>query len=156
MKKEIKMIDITSKKVVYREATAVGKIKLRRETIEKILKNEIEKGDVIIASKLVAISAAKKTSDLLPFCHPIPVTNVEVNISPKSDHLEVSVTVRASAKTGVEMEALTAVSIALLNIWDMVKKYEKDDQGQYPYTKIYDIRVISKIKRDVNEENSNC
>mgnify|MGYP000038164418 CR=1 FL=1 len=149
--KEVKMVDITKKDIIYREATAIGRIKLRKETIEKIVRGEIEKGDVISASKLVAIIAVKRTPELLPLCHPIQITSVNVDIYPIQNGLEVKVTVKATAKTGVEMEALAGVSAALLNIWDMVKKYEKDEKGQYPYTEIYGIRVISKIKREVSE-----
>ena len=145
------MVDITKKDIIYREATAIGRIKLKKETIERIMRGEIEKGDVISASKLVAIMAVKRTPELLPLCHPIQITGVNVDIYPIQNGLEVKVTVKATAKTGVEMEALAGVSAALLNIWDMVKKYEKDENGQYPHTEIYSIRVISKIKREISE-----
>jgi len=149
--KEVKMVDITKKDIIYREATAIGRIKLKKETVERIMRGEIEKGDVISASKLVAIMAVKRTPELLPLCHPIQITSVNVDIYPIQSGLEVKVTVKATAKTGVEMEALAGVSAALLNIWDMVKKYEKDEKGQYPHTEIYGIRVISKIKREISE-----
>jgi len=149
--KGVKMVDITKKDIIYREATAIGRIKLKKETIERIMRGEIEKGDVISASKLVAIMAVKRTPELLPLCHPIQITGVNVDIYPIQNGLEVKVTVKATAKTGVEMEALAGVSAALLNIWDMVKKYEKDKNGQYPHTEIYSIRVISKIKREISE-----
>jgi len=153
--KEVNMVDITEKDVIYREATAIGRIRLKEETIKKILSGEVEKGDVISSSKLVAIMTVKRTSELLPLCHPIQITSVNADIYPIVDGLEVRVTVKAIAKTGVEMEALTGVSMALLNIWDMVKKYEKDEEGQYPSTEIYGIRVISKIKKGIsNAENS--
>jgi len=143
---ETKMIDISSKDVVLREAVAEGFIKLRRETIEKIKRKEIEKGDVIAVAKTAGILAAKKTYELIPMCHPIPLEFVNVDINIEEEGLRVVTTVKAHYKTGVEMEALTATSVALLTIWDMVKKYEKDENGQYPYTQITEIKVLNKIK----------
>ncbi len=146
------MVDITGKPVSYREAVAEGVIKLRRETIERIRKGLVEKGDVFTVSSIAAINAVKKTPDLIPLCHNIPITNVKTEFEIISDEeIKVRVTVKTTAKTGVEMEALTGVAIALLNIWDMVKKYEKDQQGQYPYTLIKNIRVLAKIKKGENE-----
>ena len=144
--KDISMVDITQKPIVYREAIASGIIKLRKETIERIKAGLIEKGDVITSAQLAGILAAKKAHELIPLCHPLPITHVKVDVEIKDDHVEVKATVRTTAKTGVEMEALTAATIALLTIWDMVKKYEKDEKGQYPYTTITNIRVESKIK----------
>ncbi len=143
------MVDITEKKVVYREAVAEGIIRLREETLQRILNKEVEKGDVFEASKLVALSGAKLTPTLLPFCHPIKITHVAIDYEViDKNRLKVKVKVKALEQTGVEMEALTAVSLALLNIWDMVKKYEKDENGQYPETWIESIRVVQKIKED--------
>ncbi len=143
------MVDISSKKDVYREAIAEGVIKLRESTIDRIKKGLIEKGDVFTVSNIAAINAVKKTPYLLPLCHNIPITHVSVDYEFLDDErIKVRVRVRTTAKTGVEMEALTGVAIALLNIWDMVKKYEKDQEGQYPYTAIEEIRVISKVKRE--------
>jgi len=144
------MVDITNKENSVRIATAVGRIRLRKETIKRILEGKIEKGDVFLTSKLVGIIGTKKTSELLPFCHPIPITNVSVDIKPYDSGLEVWVTVKSVGKTGVEMEALTGVAIALLNIWDMVKKYEKDEEGQYPFTVIEEIRVVKKEKHPLS------
>lgn len=143
------MVDISSKKDVFREAIAEGYIKLRKETIEKVRKGEIEKGDVFSISKIAAILGVKKTTELLPLTHPIPITHVDLNYEVSSDFIKVVVTVRTTAKTGVEMEALTGVMTALLNIWDMVKKYEKDERGQYPTTEIYGVKVISKVKKEI-------
>jgi len=94
------------------------------------------------------VLAAKKTSDLIPLCHPLPLTNVEVNVN-VADKGTVSVTaiVKTKAQTGVEMEALTAVSVALLTVWDMTKQYEKDSAGQYPSTAIENIHVVRKFKQ---------
>lgn len=140
------MVDVSLKEEVNRIATAKGCIRLRRTTIEKIVNKDIEKGDVITATQLVAIESAKKTSLLLPFCHPIRIDHVEPKVWVEEDRVCLEVTVKAYERTGVEMEALTAVAIGLLNIWDMVKKYEKNEAGQYPYTSIEDIAVVSKQK----------
>ncbi len=141
------MIDVSSKDEIHREAIARGCIKLRRETINRIKSGAIEKGDIFTASALIAIQAVKQTFLLLPFCHTIRVDFVKPNIWIEGDErVCVEVLVKARERTGVEMEALTAVSIALLNIWDMVKAYEKDEYGQYPYTAIESIHVVSKTK----------
>ncbi|MDW8085280.1 MAG: cyclic pyranopterin monophosphate synthase MoaC [Ignisphaera sp.] len=142
-----KMIDISGKDEVYREAIAKGCIKLRRETVDRIKNGDIEKGDVFTASALTAIQAAKHAPSLLPFCHSIRIDFVKPNIWIEDDErVCVEVLVKARERTGVEMEALTAVSISLLNIWDMVKAYEKDENGQYPYTSIENIHVVTKTK----------
>ena len=143
---EVKMIDISAKEAVLREATAEGFIKLKQSTIEKIKRKEIEKGDVISIAKTAGILAAKKTYELIPMCHPIPLEFVDIDIKIEENGLRVITIVKAHYKTGVEMEALTATSVALLTIWDMVKKYEKDENGQYPYTEISEIKVLNKIK----------
>ncbi|WP_075050591.1 cyclic pyranopterin monophosphate synthase MoaC [Ignicoccus islandicus] len=142
------MVDITGKEVVYREAIAEGIIRLKKETLDRIYEGEIEKGNVFEITKAVAINAAKATPSLLPFCHPIRITYVGVKYERLDENrLKVRVKVKATEKTGVEMEALTAVSTALLNIWDMVKKYEKDLEGQYPETWIERIEVVQKVKK---------
>ena len=150
----VNMVDISDKDNVLRIATAEGRIKLRKRTVERILNNAVEKGDIVSISEVVGISGAKKTSELLPFCHPIPITKVSVKVAPDSNNQEIVVraTVKGIYKTGVEMEALTAVALALLNIWDMVKKYEKDDRGEYPFTEILKIRVIEKKKIKLNQQ----
>lgn len=140
------MVDISEKEPVLRIATAEGKIKLKKETIERIKKGEIEKGDVISTAKVAGIMAAKRTYELIPMCHPIPIENVEVDIQVNDNEITVISTVKTHYKTGVEMEALTATATALLTIWDMVKKYEKDQNGQYPITQIIDIKVTNKVK----------
>ncbi len=140
------MVDISHKEVVLREALAEGFIKLRPETIQLVREGKIEKGDVITIAKTAGILAAKRTPDLLPLCHPIPLEKVEMEVLVEDGGIRVRSKVTAHYKTGVEMEALTSVSVALLTIWDMVKKYEKDERGQYPSTAITDVRVINKIK----------
>ena len=141
------MIDISEKDMITRITTASGKIKLKKETIERIRNNQVEKGDALTIAKVSAINAVKKVPELIPFCHPIPLTNVNVDFEIEDDTIKVTCRVKSIAKTGVEMEALTGISIALLNIWDVVKMYEKDENGQYPSTQIYDIQVEKKIKK---------
>ena len=141
------MVDVTSKPEVYREAKAKGTIKLKSETIKLIREGKIEKGDPFQVAKVAGILAAKSTSSLIPLCHPLPLTNVEVELHIVNDSkVEVETTVKTKAQTGVEMEALVAASTALLTVWDMTKQYEKNVKGQYPQTNIQDIRVVSKVK----------
>ncbi|MBY9021020.1 MAG: cyclic pyranopterin monophosphate synthase MoaC [Candidatus Lokiarchaeota archaeon] len=141
------MIDISNKEPVTRIAKASGKITLRNTTIEKIKNKTLKKGDVLTIAKIAAINAVKKVPDLIPLCHPIPITNVKVDFNIEDDTtIKVSCLVKSVAQTGVEMEALTGVTVALLNILDMIKMYEKNEEGQYPFTVIYDIKVDEKIK----------
>jgi cyclic pyranopterin phosphate synthase len=141
------MIDITAKPEVHREATARGRIKLRPETIQRIKQGKIEKGDPFIIAKTAGILAAKNTCSLIPLCHPLPLTNVNIDLRVSDDRsVEAEATVKTKAQTGVEMEALAAVSVALLTVWDMTKQYEKDAKGQYPGTAIENIHVVRKIK----------
>lgn len=141
------MVDISDKPRVFREATATGTIKLKPETIRLINKEKIAKGDPLYTAKIAGILAAKKTSTLIPLCHPLPLTNVEVEIKVlDKSTVQVTSTVKTKAQTGVEMEALVATAVSLLTIWDMVKQYEKDAEGQYPSTVIENIRVVKKIK----------
>jgi len=140
------MIDISEKDTIIRIAVASGRIKLEKETINRIKNKQVEKGDAFTVAKVAAISAVKKVPDLIPFCHPISITNVDIGFEIEDNTIKVTCKVKSIAKTGVEMEALTGVSVALLNLWDVVKMYEKDEKGQYPSTLIYDIKVVQKIK----------
>jgi len=143
------MVDVTAKPEVYREAKAKGTIKLRPETIRLIREGKIEKGDPFQVAKVAGILAAKNTSSLIPLCHPLPLTSVEVDLKVMRDSaVGVEATVKTKAQTGVEMEALVAATVALLTVWDMTKQYEKDRRGQYPHTVIQDIRVVSKVKEE--------
>lgn len=142
------MIDVSGKAEILREATASGKIKLKQQTIKLIREGKIAKGDPLYTAKIAGIFAAKKTSELIPLCHPLPLTNVEVYPRIIDDTtVEVSATVKTRAQTGVEMESLSAVSMALLTVWDMTKQYEKDSEGQYPFTSIENIHVVRKYKQ---------
>ena len=148
------MIDITGKRNIVREARASGRIILSPETIQKVRDNKIKKGDPRAVAEIAAMNAAKETSRLIPHCHQIPLNTVELNFSLGKDFIEASCFVKAEAMTGVEMEALVGVSIALTTIWDMVKYLEKDKGGQYPSTWISDIRVLEKVKRPVSKSDA--
>jgi cyclic pyranopterin phosphate synthase len=144
----VSMVDISSKPEVFREASATGTIRLKAKTMQLIKNGRIAKGDPIHTAKIAGVLAAKNTSALIPLCHPIPLTNVQVDIAFENKNLlRVSTTVKTKAQTGVEMEALTAATTSLLTIWDMVKQYEKNATGQYPSTAIEDIRVTKKTKK---------
>lgn len=140
------MVDISDKEVVHREAEAVGKIRLKKETIDAIKGRRVKKGDPLSAAEIACIQAVKKTPELLPFCHPIPVTSINAEFNIEEEYVEVKCRVTADYKTGVEMEALTGTTAALLTIWDMVKYLEKNEAGQYPSTVVTDIRVTEKRK----------
>ena len=142
----VHMVEVGDKPVIKRTALARGKIILNNETISLIEKGELKKGNVLTTAQIAAIQAVKSTSQMIPLCHPIPIGGVEVEFEVNSDSIQVTVEVRSTGKTGVEMEAITGVSVGLLTIWDMVKSVEKDEKGQYPSTRITDIEVIKKEK----------
>jgi cyclic pyranopterin phosphate synthase len=144
----VTMVDVSGKAEVFREATAKGKIRLKPETVDLIREENIAKGNPLYTAKIAGVLAAKKTSELVPLCHPLPLTNVKVEAEiVEKTFVEVTATVKTRAQTGVEMEALTAVSVGLLTVWDMVKQYEKDAAGQYPHTAIENIHVVKKMKK---------
>ena len=142
-----KQVDISGKQVIYREATATGRIVLKRSTCARIRRGTLEKGDPLALASTIAILAVKSTPAIVALAHPLKVEMTEPEVRLGDGWVDVTVTVAAHEKTGVEMEALTAVSVALLNVWDVVKSYEKDSAGQYPATRIESIRVTSKVKR---------
>lgn len=145
------MVDISDKPEITREATAQGCIKLKTETLHLIKEGKIAKGDPLYTAKIAGIMAAKRTSTLIPLCHPLTLTKVEVKTEILGDSkVQVTATVKTKAQTGVEMEALTATAVSLLTVWDMVKQYEKDAEGQYPSTAIESIRVTKKLKKGIN------
>ena len=121
------MVDVSDKDITSRVAVAEGWVKMAPETLNIILEGQAKKGDVIATARLAGIMGAKKTSDLIPLCHPLPITNVAIDIEPDTDlpGLRIAATVRTTGKTGVEMEALTAVSVTALTVHDMVKAVEK-------------------------------
>lgn len=142
----VRMVEVSGKEEVKRVAKARGRIHLREETIKLIKEGKAEKGNVLTTAQVAATLAVKRTPDLIPMCHPLPISGVEVSFDLEKDSIEATVEVRCVARTGVEMEAITGVAIALLTIWDMVKSVEKDEKGQYPVTGISDIEVIEKKK----------
>ena len=141
-----KMVDIGDKDIVKRVAIAEGRLVLKESTLKAIASNQIKKGDVISSSKLAAIQAVKATPTLLPMCHQIPLTSIETDLRIEEGGLTATCSVSSFYRTGVEMEALVGVTVALLNAWDMVKYLEKDGRGQYPETSIREVRVVSKRK----------
>ncbi|HTX61292.1 MAG TPA: cyclic pyranopterin monophosphate synthase MoaC [Methanobacterium sp.] len=142
----VKMVEVGDKPIQKRKARARGRIYLRKNTIELISREEIKKGNVLTTAQIAAITAVKKTHHLIPLCHSLKITGIDVQFKTETEYIEVRITVRSTGKTGVEMEALTGVSVALLTIWDMVKSVEKDENGQYPSTMISEIEVTRKEK----------
>ena len=141
-----KMVDIGRKPDVRRRAVATGLIRLQPSTIRAIRARHIEKGDPLPTAEVAALQAMKAVWQVLPHTHPIPITSASVTFNVRSDRIAVTTAVEATYKTGVEMEALYGATVALLTIWDMVKAYEKDAQGQYPSARIEGVRVVSKEK----------
>ncbi len=131
------MVDVGGKDDTVREARAEGRIAMKLEVLEAIKTNMMKKGDVLATARIAGIMAAKKTSDLIPLCHPLALTKVAVDFTFLDDGIKVSSMARLTGKTGVEMEALTACSVALLTIYDMSKAMQKD-------MVISDIRLLSK------------
>jgi cyclic pyranopterin phosphate synthase len=139
---EASMVDVSAKPVMSRQALAQGEILLQKPTLRLIESRAVAKGNVLAAARLAGILAAKKTGELIPLCHPLPLTHCEVNCHiPKSrDRIVITASAKIAAQTGVEMEALTAVSIAALTIYDMCKAVDKQ-------MRICNIKLLSKTKR---------
>jgi len=116
-----RMVDVSGKKPVLREAVAQGEIRLQKETIRLIQSDQIAKGNVLATARIAGIQAAKKTGELIPLCHPLPITHCEVDFDVRQDRIVITASAKIAAQTGVEMEALTAVSTAALTIYDMCK-----------------------------------
>jgi len=140
------MVDISEKNNIPRMARAAGEIVLSAGTIEKIRTGTVEKGNVFATARVAAVLAVKKTPETIPMCHQIQITGVDVDFEIGKEAVSAVVKVRTVGRTGVEMEALTGVSVALLTVWDMVKSAEKDESGNYPHTRIRNIRVLEKLK----------
>ena len=139
---EASMVNFSGKPVMFREAIEQGDIRFQKETLKLITSHNIAKGNVLAAARLAGILAAKKTGELIPLCHPLPLTHCEVKFDlPKSrDRIVITASAKIAAQTGVEMEALTAVSVAALTIYDMCKAVDKK-------MRITDVRLLSKTKR---------
>ena len=133
------MVDVSDKQDTAREATAAGSVLMSTETLRLAVSGTGKKGDVITTARLAGIMAAKRTHDLIPLCHPLPLTGIDVDLTADEARgaLDITATVRTTARTGVEMEALTAVSVAALTVYDMLKAAQKD-------IRITDIRLIQK------------
>jgi cyclic pyranopterin phosphate synthase len=135
---EARMVDVSAKASTERTAVAEGRVVMTKSTLDLVLKGNAKKGDVLGAARLAGIMAAKRTHELIPLCHPLALSKVEVEIAPERGGLKVRSTVKVKGPTGVEMEALTAVSVACLTIYDMVKAVERG-------MRIEGIRLIEKL-----------
>ncbi len=140
-KGEATMVDISHKPRVKRRASAFARVSLKAETVELIRSNLMEKGDVLSVARIAGISAAKKTSELIPLCHNIAIDQVTVDFTLKHDAIEIKSSALCTDKTGIEMEALTAVSLAALTIYDMCKAVDKS-------MVISNIRLLAKTKEE--------
>jgi cyclic pyranopterin phosphate synthase len=143
---EARMVDVSAKPVLMREAVARGEIRLKKETVKLIESQSITKGNVMATARVAGIQAAKNCGELIPLCHPLPITHCEVNfeIPGSRDRVVITASAKIAAQTGVEMEALTAVSVAALTIYDMCKAV---DNKMW----ITSIKLVSKTKTDVRE-----
>ncbi|WIB01798.1 MULTISPECIES: cyclic pyranopterin monophosphate synthase MoaC [unclassified Curtobacterium] len=119
------MVDVSDKDVTARSATATATLVTRDDVVRRIIDGSLPKGEVIGTARIAAIMAVKKTSDLVPLCHPLPIAGVEVDITGEGDHVRIEVSVRTTSRTGVEMEALTGASVAALTVYDMVKAVDR-------------------------------
>lgn len=136
-KGQARMVDVSEKDVTSRKAVAKGRVRLSAEALALIVEGKAPKGDVFATARLAGIMAAKKTADLIPLCHPLPLSAVNVDFTVEKEAIEITATVTVSGRTGVEMEALTAVSVAALTLYDMVKAVDKR-------MVIGDIRLVAK------------
>jgi len=135
------MVDVSRKPLSIRTAVATGKIQLRRETLDLISKDQIAKGNVFATARIAGIQAAKQTAQLIPLCHTLPLGEIKIDIVTSDNFAEVKCTARTIAQTGVEMEALTGVAVALLTIYDMCKAVDKE-------MRLSDIRLLKKTKQN--------
>ncbi len=141
-KGKARMVDVGHKPDQLRIARAIGQIGLKAETIQLIRSNEVKKGDVLAIAEIAGIQGGKKTSELIPLCHPLPITKIHVRASLADDCVIVESEARCTGKTGIEMEAITSVNIALLTIYDMCKAV--DDEME-----IFGVRLVEKTKEDI-------
>jgi cyclic pyranopterin phosphate synthase len=136
------MVDVSAKPMSIRKAVATGKIRLQRDTLDLISKDQIAKGNVFATARVAGIQAAKQTANFIPLCHTLPLGEIKIDIVTSNEGAEVKCAAQTVAQTGVEMEALVGVTLALLTIYDMCKAVDKEMQ-------IYDVRLIEKTKRSV-------
>ena len=147
---DVQMVDVADKPDTARRAVARGEIRLRESTVEAVRANDVAKGDVLATARVGAVQAVKHTWETIPMCHQIPITNVDTEFDVGEDHIALVVAVETTGKTGCEMEALEGVTTGLNVVWDMVKAVEKDEDGQYPHTRISDVHVVEKEKQRVD------
>ena len=143
-KGKAKMVDVGNKPQQHREASATGFIRLEKNTLNLIHENTIKKGDVLAVAQIGGIQAAKKTSELIPLCHPLILSHIQIDLKLETNGIRATSYVKCTGQTGVEMEALTAVSITLLTIYDMCKAVDRS-------MVIEETRLISKLKKDLNQ-----
>ena len=136
------MVDVSAKPMSKRRAVAIGRIQLRRATLELIAKDQIAKGNVFATARIAGIQAAKQTAHLIPLCHTLPLGDVKIDVVTSNKGAEVTCAAQTIAQTGVEMEALVGTTVALLTIYDMCKAVDKEMQ-------ISDVRLLRKTKHDV-------
>ncbi len=134
---QARMVDVTAKEVTQREATAEGLVRMSPATRDLVVEGKLEKGDALAVARVAGIMGAKRTSELIPLCHPLAITAVDVDLEPVADGIVITATVRIAERTGVEMEALTAVATAALTLYDMVKATERG-------VEITDVRLLRK------------
>jgi cyclic pyranopterin phosphate synthase len=137
---EVRMVDVGAKPVSRRRAVARGRVRMARATIERL--RTLPKGDALAVARIAGIQGAKRTSELVPLCHPLPLTVVEIDLAIDDDGLVIEAAAETTAQTGVEMEALTAVTVAALTVYDMAKAVDKD-------MRIDDVVLVSKTKEPV-------
>lgn len=142
------MVDVGEKPDSERRTVASGSIHLRPSTVTAVSENDLAKGDVLAVARVGAIQAVKHTWETIPMCHQIPVTNVETEFTLAEERIDLAVAVETTGKTGCEMEAIEGVTTGLNVVLDMVKAAEKDEHGQYPETRLTDVRVVEKVKRE--------
>ncbi len=138
----VKMVDVSKKKPQHRTARASGHIELADATVTLIAENSIKKGAVLAIAEIAGIQAAKRTAELIPLCHPLPITKIDVNATLCPDGVSIESLVSCIGRTGIEMEALTAVSVALLTVYDMCKAVDKN-------MKIGEIVLLEKVKTEL-------
>ena len=147
---DVQMVDVSGKPMTKRRAVATGELQVQPSTIDAIVADTVEKGDVLATARIGAVQAVKHTWETIPMCHQIPITNVETDVSLEDDTVSLMVAVETTGQTGCEMEALEGVTTGLNVVWDMVKAIEKTPDGQYPTTKIHNVRVIEKEKTAID------
>ena len=140
---------VHEKPIVYRRAVAEGELALGARSLSALRRARVPKGNPLPAAELAALLALKRTPDLIPHCHPVPITGARVDVTRSRTGVHARVEVEALWRTGVEMEALVGVTIALLTVWDMVKDLEKDGDGLYPNARLGPVRVVAKEKRPI-------